>query len=146
MVERLLLLQTSCRMTRFKYHDGACPTNGGSVIQDQQVGTIQSLSNLTLYLRKSLGTPVHLQMGFLKENSYSVMLVTLGRIDRPLFSSLTLSPHTRAFQMTWNWPVDQIIRVIPKSSPRHRLWIDFLYKEHRSQTCFLICMLWNQLY
>ena len=29
-------------------HDGACLTNAGSVIQDQRVGTIQSLSNLTL--------------------------------------------------------------------------------------------------
>ena len=29
-------------------HDRACPTNGGSVIQDQRMGTIQSLSSLTL--------------------------------------------------------------------------------------------------
>ncbi len=29
-------------------HDGACPTNVGSVIQYQQVGTIHSLSSLTL--------------------------------------------------------------------------------------------------
>ena len=30
-------------------HNGACPTNGGSVIQDKQMGTIQSLSSLTLW-------------------------------------------------------------------------------------------------
>ncbi len=32
------------------YGGKACPTNGGSVIQDQRVGTIQSLSSLTLWL------------------------------------------------------------------------------------------------
>ncbi len=31
-------------------HEGACPTNGGSIIQDQRVGTIQSLSSQTLSL------------------------------------------------------------------------------------------------
>ncbi len=29
-------------------HDGACPADGGSAIQDQWVGTIQSFSSLTL--------------------------------------------------------------------------------------------------
>ncbi len=29
-------------------HEGACPTNGGSVIQDQRVSTIRSLSSQTL--------------------------------------------------------------------------------------------------
>ena len=38
-------------MARFIHiHDGACPTNGGSVIQDHWMGTIQSLSSLTLSL------------------------------------------------------------------------------------------------
>ncbi len=48
-VNLLLLLQPSFHMARFKFlniistHDGACPTNGGSVIKDQRVGTIQFL-------------------------------------------------------------------------------------------------------
>ena len=32
-------------------HDGACPTKGGSVIQDQRVGTIQSLASQTLKIQ-----------------------------------------------------------------------------------------------
>ncbi len=42
----LLLVQTSFQMVHT--HDGACPTNGGSVIQDQWVGRIQSFSSLIL--------------------------------------------------------------------------------------------------
>ena len=39
-------------------HDGTCPTNGRSIIQHQWVGTIQSLSSLTLWriAQKILGT------------------------------------------------------------------------------------------
>ncbi len=50
--------QTSFQMARFKYLKhfdmatygvaSSYPTNGGSVIQDQRVGTIQSLSSLSL--------------------------------------------------------------------------------------------------
>ncbi len=61
-MEPLLLLQTShirwqdhsytwgCFIIH--YHDGACPTDGGSVIQGWRVGTIQSLSMIQA-LRKT---------------------------------------------------------------------------------------------
>ena len=46
-------------------HDGACLTNGGTIIQDQQMGTMQSFSSLTHQLFIRLQTHVQVVLSML---------------------------------------------------------------------------------
>ncbi len=76
-------------------HDGACQTDGSSMIQDQRVGAIQSLSSLTLWLNENCG-PWNLGHFFL---IYKWCLIS----RRPLTWLIKRNKNLSKINWQYNW-------------------------------------------